>query len=296
MTTAIAKRSDQDAGRQPPPGAEERWIRCGGYRTRFLEAGDRTGDPLVLLHEGAYGGSASGSWSALIPGLAARYWVLAPDMLGFGGSDKVVFLDRSPHSFRVEHLTEFLRALNVTKPVNLVGNSFGGAVALRSLTLPERGFEVRSAVSIAGSGGPWRTQTSLNELGVWDGSRGDLARIQRLLIDDFPGFEAQLEDRFQWAVVPGHVKAIKAPGVEVPASARNRIDDPWPRQLHGVRLPTLLVRGTRDVLLEPEWADHVKAALPSASIADIDAKHSPNVDHPEEFSEILLDFIAGCAD
>jgi pimeloyl-ACP methyl ester carboxylesterase len=275
-----------------PIPVEERWLRCGGYGTRFLEAGNRFAPPLLLLHDGALGGSSSGSWAAMMPRLAERYWVIAPDMLGYGGSDKAVFLDRSPHSFRIAHLSELLRVLDVTQPVNLVGNSFGGAVGLRSLVAPERTFALRSVVSISGSGGPWRTQVATDELSTWNGTREDLARIQNLLVDDFAGFEDQLTERMRWAGAPGHFKAVQAPTLAVPDPVKARVEDPWPAQLRDVAVPTLLIRCLRDELLELEWADRVCDALPNGRIVDIDDKHSPNIDRPDELEALLLNFLA----
>lgn len=289
MTTIAMSGSDGEDG-TTAVAIEERWLRCGGYGTRFIEAGDRSNPPLLLLHDGALGGSASGSWSPLIPRFAQHHWVLAPDLLGYGGSDKAVLLDRSPHSFRIAHLSAFLATLDVTGPVDVVGNSFGGAVALRALVAPERSFALHSVVSIAGSGGPWRTRTALDELGRWDGTREDLARVLRLLVDDYPGFEEHLTERLRWASMPGHVKALNAPTGVVPEPLKARVDDPWPAQLRACTVPALLVRCTRDQLLELEWADRVHQGLPNSRIVDIDARHSPNLDRPDELADMLEDF------
>ena len=63
-------------------------ILVDGLQTHFLEAGD--GDPVVLLHGGEFGASAEIGWEKAIPALSRHYRVLAPDMLGFGESAKVV--------------------------------------------------------------------------------------------------------------------------------------------------------------------------------------------------------------
>lgn len=273
----------------------ERHIRVGSFLTRYLEAGDPGSEPLLLLHDGAWGGSASVTWGPLIPRLAQSHWVLAPDMLGFGGTDKAIFVDRAPHSFRITHIAQFLRTLGISEPISVVGNSFGGAVALRALAETDS-FPIRSVTSSAGTGGPWRPPFAVDELGRWDGTKSDLERVLRHLIDDFAGFDAQLEERYRWATAPGHVKAMNAPTVAVPASLKVKVVDPWPSQIHGVSVPTLLVRGTRDELLQPEWVSHLQRALPQAQVLDMDAKHSPNIDHADAFGDALLDFLAGLPD
>src|SRR5690606_36583633 len=59
-----------------------------GLETSWLEAG--VGPPLVLLHGGEFGASAELGWETVIPALAERFRVIAPDVLGFGYSAKVV--------------------------------------------------------------------------------------------------------------------------------------------------------------------------------------------------------------
>lgn len=269
----------------------ESHVRAGGFRTRVLEAGDREAPPVLLLHDGAWGGSSSGSWDAVIPQLAKTHRVIAPDMLGFGGTDKAVFFDRSPHSFRIAHLGELMRTLCVDRPVHVVGNSFGGAVALRAVA-EGRALWIRSATSVAGSGGPWRTAKAISELGHWDGGRDDLTRIADLLVDRFEGYQDHVDERLRWAAVPGHARSVLAPTLAIPDTLRVAVDDPWPAQLEGVDVPLLLVRCLRDELLEPTWAAHVAAAAKDARVVEIDDRHAPNIDRPGEFLSVLLPFLA----
>ena len=269
---------------------QERQIRCGGYLTRYLEAGDPHRDPVLLIHDGAWGASSSTTWGSFIPELSEEYHVLAPDLLGYGGSDKVVFLDRSQHDFRIEHLSEFVKAKNISRPIHVVGNSFGGSNALRALAKPGS-FDFRSVVSIAGSGGPWRTSTALEQMGHWDGTRDDLTRVLRLLVDyDYPGFSDQLAERNKWANAPGHYKAILAPSVPTPSNVKQLVSDPWPSQIANVTVPILLVNCLRDELLESSWTASLQAVLPYSKIVDIDCKHAPQLDHPRELRRVLTEF------
>ncbi|MGH3967050.1 MAG: alpha/beta fold hydrolase, partial [Mycobacterium sp.] len=59
-----------------------------GLITSYLEAG--AGDPIILLHGGEFGASAEIGWEHNISALAEHHRVLAPDMLGFGESAKVI--------------------------------------------------------------------------------------------------------------------------------------------------------------------------------------------------------------
>lgn len=269
----------------------EHYTIAGGFKTRHLEAGPAGAQSVVLLHDGAWGGSSSATWGNFIPALAENFRVIAIDMLGFGGTDKAVFLDRSPYEPRIAHVAAFLTALGIDTPVHLVGNSFGGSLALRWLADGSPGT-IRSVTSINGTGGPWRTPLALAELGRWDGTRQDLRRIVELLTGEFDGIEAQLDDRLRWASEPGHYRAMTAVMVPLPeALVATRPTDNWPRQLSGKQTPTLLVKGSQDVLLEPDWTSHFEEIMPAAEVATLNCRHEPNIDNPQLLLPVLVDFL-----
>jgi pimeloyl-ACP methyl ester carboxylesterase len=275
--------------------SEEKWIDAGPFRTRYLEAGRPDAPPVLLLHDGAWGGASSVTWNNVIPQLAERYHVLAPDMLGFGGTDKVVYVDRAQYQPRMRQMKWFLEALKIVAPVHLVGNSFGGSLALKTLA-DGKAFGIRSVVTICGTGGAWKGDASPAELPHWDGTETDLRRIVELLIDgDSPLLNAQLAERMRWASDIGHYRAVKAVSTPLPpALVRARGVDEWPVQLKGIATPVMLVAGKRDVLLQPYWPERLRGALPHARVELLDSRHSPNIDRPDLLLPILLDFLGGC--
>ncbi|HEY4072904.1 MAG TPA: alpha/beta fold hydrolase [Herbaspirillum sp.] len=250
---------------------------------------------MLLLHDGAWGGASSVTWNNIIPQLAEHYRVLAPDMLGFGGTDKVVYLDRAQYQPRMRQMKWLLEALNIAEPVHLVGNSFGGSLALKALA-DGKAFGIRSVVSICGTGGAWKGDASPAELPHWDGTETDLRRIVELLIDgDSPVLEAQLAERMRWAADIGHYRAVKAVSAPLPPSlVRARRVDDWPAQLVGITTPVMLVAGKRDVLLQPYWPERLRAALPHARVEVLDSRHSPNIDRVDLLLPVLLEFLSGC--
>lgn len=267
----------------------ERSVQSGAGVTRYLEAGQPDAPVLLLLHDGAWGGASDVTWGECIPRLAEHYRVLAPDFFGFGGSDKVTYFDRSSYAPRISQLADLLATLGVTVPAHVVGSSFGGSVALRLLETPA--FPIASITSIGGSGGLWKTDVMARELGRWDGSRDDLARVLEFLMERGDGFERHLTLRERWAREPGHYRSLASAGMPIPDSVRTAFTDAWPTSLAGAATPTLLVAGERDELFEPEWPDHIAAQLASATIARVDSRHSPNLDHPDELVDILLSFL-----
>ncbi len=276
-----------------PAQINEIEILASGFRTRCLVAGPEDGEVVLLLHDAAFGGSADVTWGQIIPGLATKYRVIAPDLLGFGGSDKVVFVDRSPYDFRNLHVISVLDALRVSAPVHLIGSSFGGSMGLHML----RGNADRlaSVVSIAGAGGGWRTEFGRTVLGSWDGTRQGLKVIAATLADDSLSFnlEAHVDQRFQWATANGHYRAVMAAGIKVPAALLVRNErDPFPK-VPDSDIPVLLIAGKRDELVEPDWPEKILPLLTgNTTVIRIDAKHSPNLEIARETLSILHDWLS----
>ena len=120
-------------GRRPrgvAPRVRSHHARIGGSDAHWLAAG--SGD-LVLLVHGL--GNSSLVWRRVITGLARSHQVLAPDLPGFGHSSPI------PTGDLLEAYTSFVAELIERTgggvPAAIVGNSVGGAVALRvALTRP----------------------------------------------------------------------------------------------------------------------------------------------------------------
>ena len=107
-------------------------LSVAGIKTHYLRAG--SGEPVVLLH-GL--GASSYSWRFAVPALADRFDVIAPDLPGFGRSDKPWDHD---YSVAGQHrwVMSFLDGLGVKK-ARFVGNSMGGVISLwAALETPER--------------------------------------------------------------------------------------------------------------------------------------------------------------
>lgn len=101
-------------------------VRANGVATNFLEAG--SGDPVVLIHDSGPGVSAYANWRLTLPELAKELRVLAPDMVGFGYTERPADASYNLQTW-VDHLVGFLDALGISR-ASIVGNSFGGAIAL----------------------------------------------------------------------------------------------------------------------------------------------------------------------
>ncbi|WP_236791788.1 alpha/beta fold hydrolase [Amycolatopsis sp. GM8] len=265
-------------------------IQAGSVETHYWEVTPEHPEAtVVLVHDGAFGSDAYTSWHEIMARLGGRYRVLAPDLLGFGDTDKVVYTDRSPYAFRTAHLAAFCAALDING-AHFVGHSFGGSLVLRALaasTLP-----VLSATSISGSGGPWRVKEAVAELGRFDGTEQDLRRLTALMVDDYPGLDEVLKLRYANTLKPGHVEAVLAGKLKHPTRTPQPAPDSWPEALKSVSVPVLVIAGDRDPLMAAGWTEHLAGLSPAITVHRLDAKHAPNMDQPDTVAALLLSHLA----
>ena len=114
-----------------PYGAK--YVDVEGLRMAYVDHG--AGDPILLLH-------GEPTWSYLyrhmIPPLAQAGRAIAPDLIGFGRSDKPIGANAYTYKSHARWLREFIRALDLNR-ITLVCQDWGGSLGLRVLSqIPER--------------------------------------------------------------------------------------------------------------------------------------------------------------
>jgi 2-hydroxymuconate-semialdehyde hydrolase len=106
-------------------------LNVAGVATAVIDTGTpggATAPPVLLLHGSGPGVTAIANWRPVIPALSADRRVIAPDQLGFGGT-ATGDQRRYGRAAWTEHALALLDSLAVG-PVDIIGNSMGGAVAL----------------------------------------------------------------------------------------------------------------------------------------------------------------------
>jgi 2-hydroxymuconate-semialdehyde hydrolase len=101
-------------------------INAAGIRTNYHDMGN--GQPVLLIHGSGPGVSAWANWRTVMPALSRQHRVIAPDIVGFGYTDRPGDFQFTRDSWTA-HLVAFVDALDLPE-VSIVGNSFGGALAL----------------------------------------------------------------------------------------------------------------------------------------------------------------------
>src|SRR6185436_5580486 len=142
--TSMASSVRPDPRYQDELAIHDRGVNVDGMHTQYLEAG--TGPVLLLLH--GHEQSAT-SWRWVIPALARTHRVLALSLPGHGDTTPAVG-DSAPGPDQARFVAAFLDTLDIDQPLDVVGHSAGGAIALRLvLADPER---IRSLTLVDSAG------------------------------------------------------------------------------------------------------------------------------------------------
>lgn len=269
---------------------DQQRVLVDGLVTGYLEAGQ--GEPVVLLHGGEFGANARIGWEHTIEALAQRYRVLAPDMLGFGESAKVVdFTDG--RGMRIRHLARFCAVMGVDS-AHFVGNSMGAINILVDATSEAPVLPVRSIVAICG-GGEIQRNEHVSALYDYDASLEGMRRIVAALFHDasYPADESYVRRRYDSSIAPGAWESLAAarfrrPGLEPPVTPSSA------RAYERVTVPALVVEGGADKLLPKGWAADIAGQITHARSTVIDrAGHCPQIEQPDVVNALLLDFFEG---
>lgn len=267
---------------------EYQTVEVNGLPTTYLEAGSTSSPTVLLLHDGGFGSDARSCWEPLIPLLAEHYHVVAPDLLGHGGSPKAFFFDRDPMTQRLWHTTGFVAALGL-RDVAYVGSSFGGGMVLQGCT---RGvLSMRAGVSIAGPGGIFMTPAMFALQNYEPSLEAARAIAEKLMLDPS---EDEVKRRYEATLQPGHWEALAAARMRNPALTDEGPDwrPQYQERLRTVQTPILLVAGDQDDLVEEDWEKRIADLLPNGSSVEIaPARHQPHIDHPEEVADVLVKFL-----
>ena len=261
-------------------------IVAAGLRTNYHDLG--AGFPVVLIHGSGPGVSAWANWRLALPELARSRRVLAPDMAGFGYTDRPAgaryTLDRW-----VEQLLGFLDAIDLPC-VDLVGNSFGGALSLAlAIRRPER---VRRLVLMGAAGLKFEMTPALEAVWGYTPSVENMRAImtlfafdQSLLSDDL----ARL--RYEASARPGVQEAWEA---MFPAPRQRWLDALASAEDEVAALPheTLVIHGREDRVVPLSSSIRLSGLIPKAQLHVFGrCGHWTQIEHAARFVRLVNDFL-----
>ncbi len=265
-----------------------RTLTVGDIETHYLEAGE--GPHLVLFHGGEYGASAETSWKFNMESLGKYFHVIAPDLLGYGKTDKIYSFS-DPAGFRIKHLSRFLKSVGVEKGY-FVGNSAGGGLVLRAAVMDPPPFPIEKMVTVCGNAGLFKTEAQ-SRLQNYSFSLESMEEIMGLLFHDRESLSKELiQERFEVSLIPGSWETLSAARLKRPGYTSTPFSDTFVKQLASVRVPLLIMSCAHDLLNPKGWDNQLQNMIPGSKIHHfLSSAHEPQIEEAEEFARALREFL-----
>ena len=262
-------------------------VLAGGIQTNYHDVGD--GPPVLLIHGSGPGVTGWANWRLTIPALATRFRVLAPDMVGFGYTERPADGRYNMENW-VTHILGFMDALGI-EHAHVVGNSFGGGLALAlAIRAPQR---VGKLVLMGSAGVSFPLTEGLDR--VWgytpsiENMRGllDLFAYDRSLLNDDLArmrYEASIRPGFQEAFA----RMFPAPrqrGVDGLASPE--------RAIRALPHQAMIVHGREDKVI-PLASSYQLFDMIARSQLHVfgECGHWTQIEHAARFNRMVGDFLA----
>lgn len=229
--------------------------------TNYHDIGN--GSAVVLLHGSGPGVSAWTNWKRVMPALSDRFRVIAPDLAGFGYTERKPDLHYDIKLWS-KHFIAFLDALNLNR-VSLIGNSFGGSLALAAASrFPDRfkrlvlmGTPCDKFMMTPGLRAGWDYTPSREAM------RATMAHFPydpAIITDDL------VEDRYQASLIPGAQEGLRKLLVAPKPDGETPLSGMPEHIVAGIDLPTLVLHGREDQVIPVEMGIKLARAMPDAQL------------------------------
>ena len=269
---------------------QHRTIMVGDIKTHFLEVG--SGPDLILLHGGEYGASAEITWRYNIDALARQFHVIAPDILGWGQTDKLYSFS-DPAGLRIKHLQRLLDILAIGKAF-FVGNSAGGGVILRASVRRPAPLQIQKMVTICGNASVFKTNSQA-DLENYTPSLENMKKIVALLYHDAKWQnDTNIRERYESSIIPGAWEALSAARLRSSVHQVRSTTDEFIKQLSQLSVPLLIMSCEHDPLNQSDWDVNFQKIVPGSKVHRFkQSAHEPQIEETEEFNRVLTEFLLG---
>lgn len=263
-----------------------RALDAAGIETNYHDQGQ--GYPLLLLHGSGPGVTAWANWRLVIPHMAQHFRVVAPDMVGFGFTERPEGVVYDMTTWR-SHALAILDALQIEK-ANIIGNSFGGSLALSlAIHAPER---INRLVLMGSVGLDFELTAGLDKTWGYTPSIDNM----RELLDIFAYDRSLVTDelarlRYEASVRPGVQEAYAAmfppprqDGIRAMASDE--------RDIAGISQEALIIHGLEDQVIPVSSSERLLRLIPNSQLHIFrKCGHWTQIEHNQRFNDLATDFL-----
>lgn len=259
-----------------------------GIRTNVHDTGiDPGGGTVLLIHGSGPGVSAWANWRLTIPALEPYFRVIAPDIVGFG------FTERAVESYDLTtwtaHVIGVLDTLGIDR-AHVVGNSFGGSLALSlAIRHPDR---IRRLGLMGAVGLDFPLTPGLDAVWGYEPSVEAMAELLRIFTaTPAPGLEDLAELRYQASIRPGVQEAYSA---MFPPPRQRWVNALAHDEAHvaGIVAQTIIFHGREDRVIPLATSLRLFELIPDAQLHVFgNCGHWTQIEHAEAFNRLLRDFL-----
>lgn len=257
-----------------------------GIRTNYLEAGS-SGEHVVLIHGSGPGVTSYANWRLVLPALAEHFHVVAPDMVGFGYSDRPPGVEYGLKTW-ADQTVGLMDALGIER-AHLVGNSFGGAIALRIATQhPDRAGKL---VLMGSMGVDFPITEGLERVWGYEPSFENMRKV----LDVFAYSRDLVNDelaqvRYEGSIQPGFQEAFSA---MFPAPRQRWVEAMCTPEEELRQLPhrTLIVHGREDQVIPLANSYKLEELIDNADLAVFShCGHWSMIERTADFNRLVTQF------
>ena len=262
-------------------------VRTGSFDTNVHDLGE--GPPVLFIHGSGPGVSAWANWRLVMPELAKTRRVIAPDMAGFGFTERVPGMAYAMDGW-VRQALDLLDALEI-ECTDLVGNSFGGALSLAlAIRAPQR---VRRLVLMGSVGVPFEITPGLDAVWGYTPSFENMRRIMDVFACDRSLVTDELAQlRYEASIRPGFQESFAA---MFPAPRQRWVDAMASPEAAIRELPheTLLIHGREDQVIPLSTSLTLAQWIPRSQLHVFgQCGHWTQIEHSARFIRLVRDFLA----
>jgi pimeloyl-ACP methyl ester carboxylesterase len=263
-------------------------VDANGIKTNYLEAG--SGPDVVLVHGSGPGVTAYANWRLVIPALAERYHVIAPDMVGFGFTERPGDVEYSVQTWS-DQVLGLMDNLGIQK-ASVIGNSFGGAIALRLAA--QHADRVDKLVLMGSMGVDFPITEGLERVWGYEPSFESMRKVLDVFAYDRKLVPDELaEVRYRASMQPGFQESFAA---MFPAPRQRWVDAMRTDDEEIRRLPhrTLIIHGREDQVIPVETSLKLFQLLENGDLLVFShCGHWVQIERSADFNRIVGDFIGG---